>query len=169
MLQRLNHMAVEGKQQPWLWKSEQVRQQWSRSRGRKSFPSALIHRAHTFTATTFNLTTGEHYELSETSQKLLTSGMNREYKINFLDTTMTLFSLILLLLVTCGLPLLLKRRQTLSHVSQIIADYSKLSRPSSDEKLLYPGLLAGRSGVCVIANTSYCTWINDIFNWVDYG
>ena len=82
---------------------------------------------------------------------------------------MILFSLIVLLLVPCGLPLLLKGRQTLLHVFQIIADYSRLSKPSGNEKSHCPGLPAGQSGVCVIANTSCCTWVNDRFNWFGFG
>lgn len=83
------------------------------------------------TAITFNLSTSHWriliYELLEAPQKLLTSEGNRQQnKIKFLDTVMILFSLILLWLVLCGFPLLLKQIQTRLHVFQIIANCSKL-------------------------------------------
>lgn len=64
------------------------------------------------------------------------------------------FSPILLLFVRYGLTLLLRGRQTLLCIFQIMTDYSKVSRPSGNEKSHCPNLPAGHSGVCVIANTS---------------
>lgn len=58
---------------------------------------------------------------------------------------MILFSLTLLLLVPCGLPLLIKGQQTNLHVLQIITDYPKLSRLSGNEKTHCPGLPTGQS------------------------